>query len=70
LEEEAATPMMPEYAIYLLGLTAIGSIVDIIQFSWILKRGWRRVHRGYYNRVRRDVLADLGIQADRGKEEG
>ncbi len=40
---------------WILPIVVLGSIVDIIQFSWILKRHWQRRQR----RIRNQIMAEL-----------
>lgn len=37
-------------------VVVIGSIVDIFQFTWLLKRAYVKAKRALYNRVRQELL--------------
>jgi hypothetical protein len=41
---------------WIILILLMGSIVDIFQFIWLLKRSYRRMKRLVYNRIRREIL--------------
>lgn len=47
----------------IVSIVVLGSLVDLIQFSWIIKKQMRRVRKRMYDRVRREILLE---QHDRG----
>lgn len=40
-------------------IITLGSVVDLAQFVWLVRRGFRKLKRGMYNRVRREVLEGM-----------
>lgn len=53
---------MPDFVVqqypYLLLIVVLGSLVDLIQFSWILKRRFRVIQTKYRNKVKRELLLE------------
>ena len=56
----------PEYIPYLIAIMVLGSIVDIIQFSWIIRRNYRAWRKRMYNRAKQEVLNELNLNLIRG----
>lgn len=57
-----------------LGIVAIvvvvaGSLVDIFQFAWIVKRIYRRAKIALYHRVRKDILLSEHLKRVEGNKE-
>lgn len=47
----------------------IGSIVDIFQFIWIIKRGYKTFMDSMYERAKREVLYREGVTHSKGRSE-
>lgn len=39
-------------------IVVLGSIVDIVQFMWILKMGYSKVKERIYNQVRQELIGE------------
>lgn len=53
---------MPDFIVkqypYLLMIVVLGSLVDLVQFSWILKRRFRVIRTKYRNKIKRELLLE------------
>jgi hypothetical protein len=53
---------MPDFIVeqypYLLAIVVLGSLVDILQFSWIIKRRFRVIQTKYRNKIKRELLLE------------
>ena len=54
--DEVADNLVQQYGSWLLLIVVFGSLVDLFQFSWIIKRHYLRYKRNLYNKIRREVL--------------
>jgi len=44
---------------WILAVLILGSVVDIAQFFWIVRRNWRRVRLRYRNHLKRQLLFEI-----------
>jgi hypothetical protein len=43
---------------WVIVILLIGSLVDIVQFIWIIKRTYRKAKRSIYNKIKKEILED------------
>lgn len=55
-EVVVADDLIRLYGSWLFILVAFGSLIDILQFSWILKRRFRAMKNRYRNKLRKELL--------------
>lgn len=53
---------------WLVGLLTLGVIVDLFQFIWLMKRGFRKFKRAFYLRIEREMLGKMKQAELRGKQ--
>lgn len=44
---------------WILTIVVLGSLVDVFQFLWILKRVMRRIKQKIYHRVRKQIMEEM-----------
>ena len=51
--------IVKQYSSFVVVVVVMGSLVDIFQFVWILKRTYRKFKRIMYNKIKKEVLRDF-----------
>ena len=51
-----ADELVKTYGSWLLLIVVFGSMVDIFQFMWIIRRYHKRWKRALYNKVKREII--------------
>jgi hypothetical protein len=53
---------------WILILLVLGSSVDLVQFSWMIKRRWRKIRLANRHRIKRELLLEMHeLQKENGK---
>ena len=55
---EALEELLRRFGSVVVLFVVLGSIVDVAQFVWILKRSYRKLKRTVYNRMKREILEE------------
>lgn len=58
--------ILKQFGSWMFIVVFIGSIVDLFQFSWIIKRQTKRFKRAIYAKVKREILMEQYL---RGKSD-
>jgi hypothetical protein len=45
---------------WILTFLVLGSVVDVFQFVWILKRAYRKIRRSVYNQIKKEIMDNGG----------
>ena len=54
-----------EWAFLVVVILVAGSIVDLFQFGWIVRRTWAKFKRRIYHKVRREIISQYEDNNDK-----
>lgn len=58
-----ADNLIKDLGSWVILIICLGSLVDLFQFIWIVKRTYRKGKRALYNRIKREIQAEEKLKS-------
>jgi len=56
--------LLKRFSGVVVAIVVMGSIVDLFQFMWLLKRSVRRLKRMVYNKIKREIIEEKQVKVN------